>query len=158
MSGRPMSSSAVQPRTHVTFRSSAFNTTEPKDYFVNPDNYGDDLANWLMRELRSRGVEVKDYMGQEDHGWYFTFRSGGVEYDFVVGMRVRDEWLGWLERSAGFVASLLGARKRGIGSDAALTIDAVLSASEQVRDVRWHFERDFMAGREEPGQPKPNTV
>jgi len=36
-------------QTHVTFRSAAFNTTAPKDYFINPDNFGEDLAYWLMR-------------------------------------------------------------------------------------------------------------
>lgn len=144
-------------RTHATFRSSAFNTTEPEDCFINPDNYGDDLARWMIRELRSRGVEVGEEL-QEDHGWYFTFRSGGVEYDFVVGSRDQDEWLGWIERRVGFVASLLGGRARGIEVEAALEIDAVLSSSELIRDVRWHLEEDFMAGREGLGRTKPNAV
>lgn len=147
-----------QPRTFVTFRSAAFNTTRQEAYFINPDNYGDDLARWMMRELQSRGVEAGDDPGQEDHGWYFTFRSGGVEYDLVVGSRDQDEWLGWIERRVGFVASLLGGRTRGIEVEAALEIDAVLSASEKIRDVRWHFEGDFMAGREDLGQEKPNAA
>jgi hypothetical protein len=148
---------SVRLRTHVTFQSAAFNMTEPKDYFINPDNYGDGLARWLMRELRSRDVEVGDDPGQEDHGWYFTFRSGGVAHDFIVGLRDEGEWLGWLERSAGFVASLLGARKKGIEASAAMEIDAVLSGSERIQDVRWHFEEDFVAGREELGRTKPDA-
>ena len=145
-------------RTHVTFRSPAFDTTGPKEYFINPDNYGDDLAGWLMRELRNRGVEVGDEPDQEDHGWYFTFRSCGVAHDFIIGLREEDEWLGWLERSVGPVASLLGARKRGIRPEAVLEIDAVLSGSEHIRDVRWHFEEDFMAGREGLGRREPDAV
>ena len=92
-------------RTLVTFRSAAFDTDGPRACFINPDNYGDVLAYWLMRALRSRGVEALGELGQEDHGWYFTFRGGGVEHDFIVGLRDGDEWLGWLERRAGFVAS-----------------------------------------------------
>ena len=110
-----------------------------------------------MQELRSRGVEALGEPGQEDHGWYFAFRGGGVEHDFIVGLRDGDEWLGWLERRAGFVASLFGARKRRIEGDAAVAIHAVLSASGQIHDVRWHFEEDFMAGREDLGRARPDA-
>lgn len=103
-------------------------------------------------------MEVGNNLGQEDHGWYFTFRSGGVLHDFIVGSRDEGGWLGWLERSAGFVASLLGARRRGISPEAALAIDSVLSASQKIQDVRWHFEEDLMAGREELGQTKPDAI
>ena len=144
-------------RTFVTFQSAAFNTTRQEAYFINPDNFGDDLARWMIRELRGRGVEVGDDPGQEDHGWYFAFRSGGVEHDFIVGWRDEDEWLGWLQRRVGLLASLLGARKKGIGVDATMKIDAVLSASDEIRDVRWHFEKDLMAGREELGRVGPGA-
>ena len=45
-------------RTLVTFRSSAFNTTQPKDYFINPGCFGDDVAKWLMGELRAPVTKV----------------------------------------------------------------------------------------------------
>lgn len=43
-------------RTLVTFKSTAFNTTEEKETFINPGCFGDDVGKWLIRELRSRGV------------------------------------------------------------------------------------------------------
>ena len=38
-------------RTVVTFRSSAFNTTESKDYFINECCFGDDAARWIIERL-----------------------------------------------------------------------------------------------------------
>jgi hypothetical protein len=35
-------------KTVVTFKSSAFNMSEPKKYFVNSSCFGDDLAGWLI--------------------------------------------------------------------------------------------------------------
>ncbi len=55
-------------RTVVTFQSPAFNTSERKDYFINDGCYGDDLARWLIEQLRSRGVQTDAEPGQEDFG------------------------------------------------------------------------------------------
>jgi hypothetical protein len=44
-----------QGRTVVTFESTAFNMAEPKDHFINPCCFGDDLATWLIEELRKQG-------------------------------------------------------------------------------------------------------
>src|SRR5580700_9256202 len=42
-------------RTVVTFESTAFNLAEPKNCFINPCCFGDDLAKWLIGELRKHG-------------------------------------------------------------------------------------------------------
>jgi hypothetical protein len=44
-------------RTVVTFESSLFNTSDPKDYFINPCCFGDDVAVWLAQQLRAKGYE-----------------------------------------------------------------------------------------------------
>ena len=36
-------------KTEVHFRSTAFNCTEPKDYFINDCCFGDDVARWLIQ-------------------------------------------------------------------------------------------------------------
>ena len=150
-------------KTVVTFQSSAFNMSEPREYFINPCCFGDDLAKWLAEQLRKNGHQAAEAPGQEDFGWYFLFRIAGVEYCFVIGHRPGDQseeglWIGWLERSRGFIASLLGARKRGIQPVAARAIHEILSCSPQIRDVHWHFERDFDNGREEMGTPEPAST
>jgi hypothetical protein len=151
---------AVTVKTVITFKSSVFNTSEPKAYFINPRCFGDDVAKWLIEQLRGKGYQATDGPGQEDFGWYFNFRVADVEHCFVIGYRPGDNkeegvWIGFLERRRGFVASLLGARKRGIQPAAAEAIHAVLSHSPQIRSARWHFERDFRNGHEEMGTPEP---
>jgi hypothetical protein len=142
-------------RTEVHFRTTGFNTTEPREYFINPCCYGDDLCRWLIAQLRARGIEAEEEPGQEDFGWYLSFHAGGVMHTFVVGYSEEGPtsegfWRGWLERDAGFIASILGARKRGISSEAADSIHAVLSASTRVRDLTWHFPGDDGNGATTP--------
>lgn len=147
-------------RTPVTFRSAAFDTTEAKTYFINDENYGDDVAAWMAEQLRTRGIEVDQDIGQEDHGWYLTFRVEGTAYNFVVGHRdgSRVEWIGWLERSVGLLGLWFGARTRGISAEAALEIHHALSEADEVTDVEWYDEREFMRGSEEGGAPTPLMV
>ena len=144
----------------VTFRSSAFNTTDPKPYYINPCCYGDDLADWLLGELRRRGIPVADAPGQEDFGWYLRFTWEDRAYACVIGYQPGDEydegeWIGWLERDCGFITSLLGGRKRCIDPGAARLLHAVLIESDLIREVRWHTEADFASGPAERGRPEP---
>jgi hypothetical protein len=148
-------------RTVVTFRSTVFNTTEEKDSFINPGCFGDDVAKWLMEKLRGRDVHTADEPDSEDFGWYFTFRYSDIEYDFVISYRpgegeIEGDWIGWLERRRGLLASVFGLRKKGIQPEAAQALHEVLSASADIRDVRWHFQKDFDADREEDGAPTPS--
>ncbi|MGB9103915.1 MAG: hypothetical protein WCC59_04075 [Terriglobales bacterium] len=150
-------------KTVVTFKSSAFNMSEPKEYFINPGSFGDDVARWLTEQLRCKGYQAAEVPGQEDFGWYFTFLVSGIEHCFVIGHRPGDDksegvWIGWLERSRGLVASVLRGRKRGIQPAAAWAIHEILSSSPQIQNVRWHFHRDFDSGREEIGTPDPSSA
>lgn len=153
----------MQPeiRTVVTFESTAFNMTEPRNYFINPCCFGDDVAEWIIGELRKRGMRTDDKPGQEDFGWYLNFEMAGVGHTFVIGHQPKGEaeagtWIGWLERKHGLIGSILGRRGRGIQASAAQAIHEILSGSEVVRDVRWHFRSDFDGGSER-GAPSPVT-
>jgi len=112
-----------------------------------------DSRQWVIGELRKQGVKTDEQPGQEDFGWYLNFEVAGSGHYFVIGHRPTDEseagtWIGWLERSRGLIGSVLGGRKRGIQPLAAEAIHKILSSSPLVRDVRWHFERDFDNGNE----------
>jgi hypothetical protein len=148
-------------RTLVTFRAAGFNTSDVGQHFLNDDNFGEDVAVWIVNSLMNIGVTVDPEVGQEDHGWYFTFTVDGQDYDFIVGYRANHgpEWIGWLERSVGLIPSLFGGRRRGIKSSAAATIHRVLVASPNFSHIAWHFERDFQDGDENRGtrQPSPNS-
>jgi hypothetical protein len=150
-----------ESRTVVTFESTAFNTAEPKEYFINPRCFGDDVGKWVIGELRKQGVKTDEKLGQEDFGWYLNFEVAGCAHCFVIGHRPTGKseagtWIGWLERSRGLIGSVLGGRKRGIQLLAAEAIHKILSSSPLVRDVRWHFQRDFDKGHER-GAASPQT-
>ena len=151
-----MTSVRPETRTVVTFRSSRFNTSEPRDYFINDCCFGDDVAKWLIEQLSSDGYQCDESAGQEDFGWYLTFRVSEIGHCFVISYRPGaapnelGEWIGWLERT-GFLRSLLGARRRGILPEAMQAINRILMNEKTVRDVTWHLRLDFDAGREDRG-------
>jgi len=144
-------------RTVVRFVAEGFNKTEPRDYFINPCCFGDDVAKWLMGDLRKKGLAVDDEPGQEDFGWYFGFRFQGEEYHLVIGsMEDTPYWLIWLERAKGLIPSLFGARNRGIKPAAVQLIHDVLGASPNVSDMRWWHKPDFDRGADESlSSPSP---
>jgi hypothetical protein len=153
------------------FKSTAFNTSEPKECFINDCCFGDDVARWFIRELRTRGVETEAEPGQEDFGWYITFRVDRIEYQLIIGYRPSDEidsgngnspwgsppaeatprddlqhngdWICTIERRTGLIKSLLGGRNRGIVPEAPQVIHAVLSSSPQITDIRWFSDAEF---------------
>lgn len=145
----------MEPRTLVTFRSHKFNTSETKPHYINPHSFGDDVAEWLQQQLKERAISVDERIGQEDFGWYLGFSYGPQKYHFVLSHHPHGYWLGWLERQKGFVASLFGARERGVQPDAAVAIHSVLCSSDVISDVLWHYPKDFDALRQNLGASTP---
>jgi hypothetical protein len=128
--------------TSFEFKSTYFNNSVPKDDFVNPGCYGDDLAVWLIEKLKDSGVETVSGPEPEDYGWYFKFRISGIEYCVVVGFQPNDVetgdcWLGWIERDVAFLQSLFGGRHRGIAPEAVEAIDSVLRSAPEVNGLKW---------------------
>jgi hypothetical protein len=127
-------------RKEVTFRSSAFNTSEHRDYFINECCFGDDLAKWLMTRLQKVGIETDPEPGQEDFGWYFDFSVPAGRHCCVLGFQPDEPegvWRLWLERSRGLVASIFGGRGHGIDETAVKAIDDILRSAPEISDVRW---------------------
>jgi len=150
-------------RTVLTFESSAFNTSEPRPYFINPECYGDDVARWLGERLRAAGARADEAPGQEDFGWYFEYDVPEGRHGVVLGYRPPDgdalgTWIGWVERSRGLVGSLLGRRRHGIAPAALDALHRALTGAAEIRNVRWHHRADFDAGREAAGQPSPHSA
>lgn len=147
-------------RTIVVFRSTHFNTTESRDYFTNPEGFGDDVCEWLIQGLKALGVTCDDEPWPEDFGWYFRFQLGEKAYCIVCAFRpgLEDEpgdWIVWLERSVGFFSSLFGGRNKGLELVAGEKIHEVLSRSHYVEKIRWHMPADFNSGNEEAGEDGP---
>lgn len=122
---------------HVTFLADYFLTAAPDEDGALP---GRELTQWLLDELRSRGVEADGSPGQEDFGWYARYRAGAPRL-FVVSLLPGDDdeparWAGWFERDAGLLGSLAG-RRRGVREEAACVVREVLESSPLVSDLRW---------------------
>ena len=130
-------------RAEASFRSSVFNTSDVRDYFINPCCFGDDLAKWLMARLREAGCETDEQPGQEDFGWYFNFTVPAGAHCCIVGYQ-EDEpegiWHITLERRRGFVASLFGGRGHGIDAAAVDAIKKALDSAPEIRELRWASE------------------
>lgn len=148
-------------RTVVTFESNAFNTTEPREYFLNPSCFGDDVLRDVVERLKRRGIPVETEPGQEDFGWYLTFDADGVSHNFVLGFRDEDDagsgtWIGWVERNVGLLGTLFG-RRKAVSARAVAVVRDVLSSHQAITSVRWHKRQDFDRGNEEQGTPNPNA-
>ena len=139
----------MDSRTLITFQSESFNTSEPKGYFINECCFGDDLAIWMISELRQRRYEVDVAPNQEDFGWYFNFKASGVGHSFLISYRADTDEIGWVERNR------LWFRKRGIEIEATQAIHEVLSNAPQIKNIRWRFQYDFDALLEELGTERP---
>jgi hypothetical protein len=143
----------MDSRTLVTFQSDAFNTSEPKDYFINACCFGDDLAAWMIHELRQRQYETDATPGQEDFGWYLGFKVSGIGHFFVLVYREDTDksgtWIGLVERNK------LLFRGRGVFPEATQAIHQVLSNAPQINNARWHYARDFETLHEELGTEYP---
>jgi hypothetical protein len=148
-------------RTVATFKSDAFNKSVTREHFINPNCFGDDVARWLIKRLREAAVDTDAEPSQEDFGWYFNFSVPEGRHCCVLGYRPGDaddrggEWIAWLERSRGFLGSLLGRRDNGIAPSAVVTIHGALSSSPEIRGIRWHLKRDFDANREDLSSERP---
>ncbi|HEV7240373.1 MAG TPA: hypothetical protein VGQ36_14125 [Thermoanaerobaculia bacterium] len=149
----------MKQRTCVTFDSNFFNTTVQKPEFAHSDNFGDDVARWLMSKLRGRGVPVDETdPSQEDHGWYVTFETDGKLHD-VVAIYAPDadaaRWLLSVERSLGIIGTIFGRRPRSVANAAVELIDAILQSSPEVTGVRWLRYDDVQKGNLDIGAPTP---
>lgn len=124
----------------VTFQSTAFNTSTPEKHFISRRAYGSDLANWLTYELTRHDAAVEPMIGQKDAGWIVRFRFHGATYDFLARYSGGSEWVGFLERRRGILGRLFHRPRKNVEFDAVRLIDAVLSSSQLISDIRWHYD------------------
>jgi hypothetical protein len=149
-----------EPRATVVFQSAAFNTTEARPHFINPDCFGDDLAKWLIPRFRAAGATTDDEPGQEDFGWYFDFAVDGVDHCLVLSFRPGNDvlpgvWIATVERARGLLASIFKGRRRGVQRAAVELVHRVLASAPEIAAVEWHASQDFLRGEENNGSSAP---
>jgi hypothetical protein len=150
-------------RTMVTFQSDMFNKTEERDYFVNPDCFGDDVCRFIISKLKTAGVECDDSPDQEDWGWFFYFHANGKQYRFCCGLRRNwpeeepwdEAWICFVDwHDSGFL-SAFGIGKKEIAIEALQQIHQALSSTQGISAIRWHEAKEFNKGNEDLGMPTP---
>jgi hypothetical protein len=132
-------------KTHVTFQSERFNKTEQRESFVNPDCFGDDVCEFMIAELHSLGM-VCEGPFSEDWGWCFVIRFSGRK--FLLGTNYHGDgfWLIFLEAETGLLANLFGRGRKSVPLELRRTIHKILTATDEIQDVRWFDEKQFNKG------------
>jgi hypothetical protein len=128
---------------HILFRTNRFNLSVTKPHFINPDCFGEDLADWLKNKLVERGIDV-GRLGQEDWGWYLEVKNAGHSYllgmngipdEVSCGKKDLGEWRIIVKKDRG-LGQWLGGKGRIDENDAMLTtIDEMLRAEHDFSDV-----------------------
>lgn len=123
----------------VSFKTKKFNCTEPKDYFINPICFGDDVGKWLIECFRQRRVTFEeDGPDQEDFGWYVNFSVSGKDYTVLIIFSEEErQWHFILEYNAGLIASLFGKRRRMVDAAAIDLIDEILKSEPEISEINW---------------------
>ena len=130
----------LKKNTHVTLRTVKFNVSEPKEYFINPNCFGDDFANWLMVKLTDQNIVVeKDGPDQEDFGWYVNFTVDDDEITCVIVYSESDEkWFLILEYNVGIIGTILGRRNKHVANNVVNVLDEILKAEPEFYSVEWY--------------------
>lgn len=146
------------PRAVVTFSSPAFNMTETRDHYVNPECFGDDVALWFIEEMSTRGHPTAA-PGPEDFGWHILFGDEPSPHCLVISHLLDDSdrflWFCEVERHVGFWKSLMGRRTRAVTESAVDLVHDVLSQSPMIHQIRWYYHDLCMPGRTGREAPRP---
>ena len=132
-------------RNAVRFKSSKFNTTEVKDYFINDICFGDDLANWLFEELKDIDLKTTEPW-QEDWGWQFETENCLISVGFNG-----DEWQIYVEPIVGFFQKLSG--KTINISVVTKNLHEILKKEPEIFDLEWFLSEK--SGEEADFAPEP---
>lgn len=126
--------------SYVTFAADGFNTSEPKDYYINSNCYGDDVGKWLLEEFQKQKILYeKDGPDQEDFGWYVNFSVNNKKFTcLIIYSEGEGLWKLVLEKNAGLFGTILGQRNKKVSSTAVDIIDKILKANPDIREIEWH--------------------
>jgi hypothetical protein len=122
-----------------------FKGTAPRPDAVNDLIGGDEMAAWLCRELKSRGIDASE-VWPDDHGWDFNVAHKGCTYLVVCSCDFEDlgaparEFIVQVSLERSLFDRLLGRRKVDRQQDEILqTVRSTLAANPAITLT---FERD----------------
>lgn len=159
-------------KTYVTFLADRFNQKERRPNFINDDNFGEDLAQWIIAKLSQESDILADSDPlQEDWGWLVYVSVDQVSGHIGLGAYqvetlegVNDGWMCFLEMPRNKKPSLLLNKAKAdeynfqiqVASRKILqAFNAILRNSPSISQIRWHNEADFLSGNEDNWAPSP---
>ena len=126
----------------ILFDAAGFNFTEPRDHFINPECFGDDVAAWLAAELTARGFPTTE-PGQEDWGWYVEVTTGPDCYFVGVGCTgatdadpAKGEWRLMVEKHRTLWQKLTGKNQPAADEPIFAELERILVSNRDVTNVR----------------------
>jgi len=131
-------------RTRVEFRSDLFPPYEGEEEEINPDLWGQRLAEYLKEKLTDAGLETGD-MWSEDWGWCLQLENEAFPLWIGCGhyQEHPDAYLCFVEPSKAVIRR--GLRKVDTTTAVQRVVDAlgaILNADPQITDVRWWDESE----------------
>lgn len=126
----------------VTFQARGFNTSESRPHFLKPHSYGDDLIQWIIDELKAKGVKILGRPKHRNSGWSIIYVVDKTPYQFTVAypkaITGKDgPWYGTIERHVGLLKMLFGTAKTPSATLAVEPIDKILSRSSRISGLKW---------------------
>jgi hypothetical protein len=130
-------------RTHVEFRSPKFQPYPDEEGEVNPGLWGKRLAEYLLQNLRERGIETGEIYS-EDWGWVVPLRHDAFSMWVGCGhyQEYEDGYLVFIEPSKPLVRKGLF-KKIDTTKDVARVaeaIEAILTSDQDIQNLRWWAE------------------
>lgn len=145
-------------RSHFLFSSDKFDRSSEVD---NPQtDYGEDLAVYLIRELKNENVETDSEPLQEDWGWMIFFSHQGINCELGLGAYedegIENDWLCFLKTYRKGIWNKLFSKKAEIDSETLNLVDRILREDKEIKDIRWYHENDWMNGEIKKHTSRPN--
>ena len=148
-------------RNHVTFKCTKFNLTVQHENFINENNFGEDLANWLFSELAKLNAVKVGELGQEDWGWYLPLEYSELSFYLNLGEYPSDEtdWLLWVESPrVGLFKKLKKVNYIQETNLVSNIVNKILLTEKSISESRWHLEKNFKVGNESEYEQSPTPA
>lgn len=137
-------------RDHVRFVSDLFSPRRPEDEQVNPGRYGEELATWLIEQLRRTGASAAGPY-EEDWGWLVELTWNGQRFSLPCGNMdfSRTEWLIWIQPHRGLLNRLLRRNHAEATAELALALHAILKSEPRISELEWFAVDPRLQGLQE---------
>ncbi len=136
-------------KSQISFTTDIFETRQIQPHFVNPRNFGEDLAAWLVEASRTSRFRLGSPF-QTEEGWTVPAEAGGEQFEIGVGIMdasigdAQANWLITIEKKRKW--KIFSSKDSALRSELCDHIQNILRDKPHIREIRWtdqvgHFAR-----------------